>query len=77
MDVNVDPTYPFFSVFAFCTFILVLIPLPLHIQAWNVGTCSYIFWVAIACLLECINSVVWRNNTLNPAPVWCDICMSI
>lgn len=76
MDVNVDPTYPLFSVFAFCTFFLVLIPLPLHVQAWNVGTCAYITWVAVACLLEFINSVVWRNNVLNLAPVWCDICMS-
>lgn len=76
MDVNVNPTYPLFSVFAFFSFFLVLIPLPLHIQAWNVGTCAYIVWVSVACLLEFINSVIWRNNTLNLAPVWCDICMS-
>lgn len=77
MDVNVNPTYPLFPVFAFFSFFLVLIPLPLHIQAWNVGTCAYIIWVSVACLLEFINSVVWRNNALNLAPVWCDICVSI
>ncbi|KAI9571964.1 putative fungal pheromone GPCR, STE3-type [Boletus coccyginus] len=77
MDVNVNPTYPLFSVFAFFSFFLILIPLPLHIQAWNVGTCAYIVWVSVACLLEFINSVIWRNNTLNLAPVWCDISSKI
>ncbi|KAF8553273.1 STE3-domain-containing protein [Imleria badia] len=77
MDANVDPTYPLFSVFSFLSFILILIPFPFHIQAWNVGTCSYIIWVSVACLLEFIDSVVWRNNTLNLAPVWCDISSKI
>ncbi|KAH0834103.1 pheromone A receptor-domain-containing protein [Lanmaoa asiatica] len=77
MDVNVNPTYPLFPVFSFISFFLVLIPLPWHIQAWNIGTCAYIIWASVGCLLEFINSVVWRNNTLNLAPVWCDISSKI
>ncbi|KAG9310936.1 putative fungal pheromone GPCR, STE3-type [Chiua virens] len=73
MDVNVNPAYPLFPVFAFMGFVLVLIPLPWHIQIRNVGTCAYIFWASVACLFQFINSVVWRNNALNLAPVWCDI----
>lgn len=77
MDPIGDPTayYPLFPVFAFLGFFLVLIPLPWHIQAWNVGTCAYILWASVACLLELVNSLVWRNNVLNPTPVWCDICI--
>lgn len=70
---NVNPTYPLFPIFAFLGFIVVLIPLPWHLQAWNAGTCMYIVWTALACLLQFVNSVVWRNNALNVAPVWCDI----
>lgn len=72
-----DPTYPLFPVFAFFAFFLILTPLPWHVQAWNVGTCAYIIWASVACLFEFINSLVWRNSTLNLAPVWCDICTSI
>ncbi|KAI6110416.1 pheromone A receptor-domain-containing protein [Pisolithus croceorrhizus] len=71
MDAN--PTYPLFPVSAFLGFIVVLIPLPWHLQAWNSGTCMYIAWTALGCLLHFVNSVVWRNNALNVAPVWCDI----
>jgi hypothetical protein len=72
-----NPTYPLFPVFALCGSLLVLIPLPWHVQAWNVGTCAYIIWASVACLFEFINSLVWNGNILNPAPVWCDICTSL
>ncbi len=71
-----DPTYPVFSIFACLGFILVLIPLPWHFQAWNAGTCLYMAWTAVACLNQFVNSVVWHGNAYNPAPVWCDICES-
>lgn len=72
-----DPLYPLYTVFVFISFILVLIPLPWHLQAWNVGTCSYMIWVAIACLNQFVNSIVWRDNAINWAPVWCDISSRI
>ncbi|KAJ7807360.1 STE3-domain-containing protein [Mycena olivaceomarginata] len=43
-----DPTYPLFSIFAFLGFLLALVPLPWHFQAWNSGTCWYIFWAALS-----------------------------
>lgn len=71
-----DPTYPLFPILAFLGFILVLIPLPWHLEAWNTGTCLYMIWAALACLNQAVNSVVWHGNALNVAPVWCDICES-
>ncbi|EGO28761.1 hypothetical protein SERLADRAFT_406185 [Serpula lacrymans var. lacrymans S7.9] len=73
----VNPTYPLFPIFAFFGFILVLIPLPWHLQAWNAGTCVYMIWAAVACLIEFVNSVVWNGSALNVAPVWCDISSKI
>ena len=42
--------------------------------AWNTGTCLYMIWTGLACLIQFINSIVWRSNVINWAPVWCDIC---
>jgi len=62
-----------FAVFAFLSFILVSIPLPWHLEAWNTGTCLYIIWSATGSLILCINAIIWDGNTVNWAPVWCDI----
>ncbi|RDB18297.1 Pheromone B alpha 3 receptor [Hypsizygus marmoreus] len=68
-----DPAYPAFSVFSFLGFVLVLIPLPWHFQAWNSGTCLFMIWTAIGSLNLFINSIIWHNNAIDWAPVWCDI----
>ncbi|KAH7911855.1 pheromone A receptor-domain-containing protein [Hygrophoropsis aurantiaca] len=69
--------YPLYPIFAFLGFILSIIPLPWHLQAWNSGTCYYMIWTALACLNQFINSVIWHNNAINFAPVWCDISIRI
>lgn len=66
-----------YSAFAFIGFVLVTIPLPWHLEAWNTGTCLYMLWTGLACLNNFINSVVWDGNALNPAPIWCDISSRI
>nr|AAQ96347.1 pheromone receptor Rcb3 B5 [Coprinopsis cinerea] len=68
-----DPTYPAFPIFAFIGFVLVLIPLPWHLQAWNSGTCLFMIWTAIGCLNLFINSLIWHGNAIDWAPIWCDI----
>ena len=68
-----DPTYPLLPVFAFLGFIVALIPLPWHLQAWNAGTCVYMIWASFACLIQFVNAIVWRDTALDYAPVWCDI----
>ncbi|TBU56143.1 pheromone A receptor-domain-containing protein [Dichomitus squalens] len=72
-----DPTYPAFPLLAFLGAIVVLIPLPWHFQAWNAGTCLFMIWTALACVNLGINSIVWNNNVINSAPVWCDISSRI
>lgn len=45
----------------------------LYRVAWNMGSVQYIFWVGSACLIQFINNIVWKDNAINWAPVWCDI----
>ena len=42
--------------------------------AWNTGTCLFMIWAGLGCLMQCINSIVWNGNMINRAPVYCDIC---
>ncbi|TDL15323.1 pheromone receptor [Rickenella mellea] len=72
-----DPTYPLYPIFAFVCFILVLIPLPWHLQAWNTGTCMYMIWTGVVCLIQFANSIIWHGNTINKAPIYCDISTRI
>jgi len=64
-----------FAVFSGTGLVLSLIPLYWHLESWNVGTCGYMVWTALGCLVHFVNAVVWNGNALNWAPVWCDICM--
>lgn len=50
-----------------------MIPLPWHLESWNVGTCLYMIWAGLQSLIMGINSIIWRSNVINSAPVWCDI----
>ncbi|KAJ4486624.1 pheromone receptor [Lentinula edodes] len=72
-----DPTFPLFPLFAFLGFVLSVIPLSWHFQAWNSGTCAFMIWTGLACLVTGINSIIWADNALNVAPVWCDISSQI
>ncbi|KDQ50616.1 hypothetical protein JAAARDRAFT_141730 [Jaapia argillacea MUCL 33604] len=66
-----------FTAFSFLGFILVLIPLPWQLEAWNIGCCCYIFWTAAQSLMLFINSIIWHHNVVNRAPVWCDIAVRL
>jgi pheromone a factor receptor len=68
---------PYYEVITFIALILLLSAAPSHVRARNTGTLLYIFWVGIGTLVVLINKIVWRDHTLNIAPVWCDICPSI
>ncbi|KAJ6542964.1 pheromone A receptor-domain-containing protein [Mycena capillaripes] len=62
-----------FSMFAFLGFLCSAIPLPWHLEAWNTGTCLYMIWTALACLVFFVNSIVWSHNTIDWSPAWCDL----
>ncbi|KAF8145345.1 pheromone B alpha 1 receptor [Mycena galopus ATCC 62051] len=63
----------FFSMFALIGVLCSSVPLPWHLEAWNTGTCLYMVWTGLACLVFFINSIVWSGNVIDWAPVWCDI----
>ena len=42
-------------------------------SAWNIDTHLFLAWVGPECLILGINSIIWNHNTVNWAPVWCDI----
>ncbi|KAJ6617170.1 pheromone A receptor-domain-containing protein [Mycena sp. CBHHK59/15] len=62
-----------FSMFAFIGFLCSSIPLPWHLEAWNTGTCLYMIWSALACLVLFIDSIIWSGNIIDWSPTWCDI----
>ncbi|EIN05681.1 STE3-domain-containing protein [Punctularia strigosozonata HHB-11173 SS5] len=72
-----DSTWPLFPVFACLGFVLPLIPLTWHFQAWNSATCYYMIWASLGSLNLFVNSIVWHNNAINWVPVWCDISTRI
>ncbi|KAH9976789.1 pheromone A receptor-domain-containing protein [Lactifluus volemus] len=64
------------QVYTVCSFIgivLSVIPFYWHLQACNTGTCMYMIWTALGCLISFINSILWRGNVLDKAPIYCDI----
>ena len=63
-----------FTVFSGIGFLISVVPLYWHLESWNVGTCMYMIWTALACLVHFVDSIVWSGNAINWAPVWCDIC---
>nr|BDD37067.1 pheromone receptor [Rhizopogon roseolus] len=65
--------YPSLPAGAFIAAVLVLIPLPWHWRARNIGTLAIIAWLFIVNMIYGINAILWAGNVDNPAPVWCDI----
>ncbi|KAH9990938.1 pheromone A receptor-domain-containing protein [Russula vinacea] len=66
-----------YSAFSFIGFVLCTIPFYWHLEAWNTGTCLYMIWTGVGCLMQCINSIVWNGNIINRVPVYCDISTRI
>ncbi|TDL17045.1 fungal pheromone STE3G-protein-coupled receptor [Rickenella mellea] len=69
---DLHPTYPIFPIIIFLSFVATLLPLA-WIKRDNTGLLLLVLWLAIACLNQFINSVIWHGNTRNFVPVWCDI----
>jgi len=72
-----SPPNQVYTAFSFIGFLMCAIPFYWHLEAWNTGTCLYMAWTGLGCLIQCINSIVWNNNIINKAPVYCDIVTRI
>lgn len=71
------PPNEVYSAFSFIGFTLSVIPFYWHLEAWNTGTCMFMFWTGLGCLVQFINSVVWNKNMIDRAPIYCDIVTRI
>ncbi|KAI0274469.1 pheromone A receptor-domain-containing protein [Russula aff. rugulosa BPL654] len=71
------PPNELYSAFSFIGFVLCAIPFYWHFKARNTGTCLFMIWTGLGCLLQCINSIVWNKNIINRTPVYCDISTHI
>ncbi|KAF8437132.1 pheromone A receptor-domain-containing protein [Boletus edulis BED1] len=67
------PPNSLFSALAFVGFILAGLPLPWHMHSWHTGISMYMLWTSLGCLILFVNSILWNDNVMNWAPVWCDI----
>ncbi|KAI0297998.1 pheromone A receptor-domain-containing protein [Russula brevipes] len=72
-----SPPNELYTAFSFIGFAFCAIPFYWHLEAWNAGTCLYMAWVGLGCLMQCINSIVWNKNTSDKAPVYSDISTRI
>ncbi|KAJ3929920.1 MAG: fungal pheromone STE3G-protein-coupled receptor [Lentinula lateritia] len=68
---STDPLYPFYTIFSFSGFLLPLIPLTWHLQAWNSGTCFYMIWASLIGLIDFINSILWAGTFAIPLSSLC------
>jgi len=66
-----------YTVFSFIGFVMCAIPFYWHLESWNTGTCLYMAWTGLGCLIQCINSIVWNKNMVDKAPVYCDIVIRV
>ncbi|KAH9976062.1 GPCR fungal pheromone mating factor [Russula compacta] len=71
------PQNEVYTIFSFIGFLMSVIPLYWHMEAWNTGTCLSMGWIGVGCLMQCINSIVWNNNMADRARVYCLISVSI
>jgi len=42
-------------------------------SAERIGIFMHVLWVGGGCLLSFLNGIIWRNDALNRAPIFCDI----
>nr|CDR19326.1 STE3 protein [Papiliotrema flavescens] len=69
-----DAALVFFSGIAF---VLVLLPLPIHLRARNYAVIINIFWLFAINLVVFINSVHFWDDSTNDIPVFCDISVKV
>lgn len=70
-----DPTYPLVPIANLVScFLVVLALLGTASRPWNIGVCMFAIWTALSCINTAVNTIVWKDNVENVAPVWCDIC---
>ncbi|KAF9522493.1 pheromone A receptor-domain-containing protein [Crepidotus variabilis] len=65
--------HPEFPPIAFLSAFSLLLPLPWHWRARNIGTLAIIFWLFISNMIYGIDALLWGDNVEVKLKVWCDI----
>ncbi|EIW76238.1 fungal pheromone STE3G-protein-coupled receptor [Coniophora puteana RWD-64-598 SS2] len=66
------PLNQLFSAFSFFGVVFAGVPLIWHLQAWNAGTCMYMIWTSLGCVVGFVDSIAWNEDASDKAPAWCD-----
>ena len=70
-----DPAYPFIPILSLSSSVLILVTFVANTHlARNIGVTCLLAWLFFRGLFEVVNAIVWANDTVDRAPVWCDIC---
>lgn len=70
-----DPTYPLVPFANFIGCLLILLPM-LTCMTYSIGICAFAAWAILFGFGQGVNSIVWKDNTNDIAPVWCDLSKS-
>ncbi len=65
--------YPITPIGNFIGVILALLPLISQIRKLSLAVWGYALWITEMCFQTFVNTIIWRDNVNNVAPVWCDI----
>ena len=68
-----DPTYPLVPVVNIFFAFLLLLLLPWRLNSWSIALQIYTIWLTVLCLCRGVNSIIWKDNVDDIAPIWCDI----
>lgn len=53
---------------------ILLLIFPIHLRARNLATLSIVGWLFVSNLIYGISAVLWADNVIKKAHIWCDIC---
>lgn len=71
--VGMSDLFPYMQILYALAILAVAIPSPAHFKAGNPGVIIFSCWLLSTLIILLTNSIIWRGNIRNPAPIWCDI----
>ncbi|KAH8918741.1 STE3-domain-containing protein [Atractiella rhizophila] len=72
-----ETTTIIYTILSFLSFLLNLAPTAWHLQQGNASGFCLGFWTVLLNFIAFVNCVVWRNDAVNRAPIWCDISAKV
>ncbi|KAG8866469.1 a-factor receptor, partial [Serendipita sp. 405] len=73
MSTGLSTLYPVLSIFFVFAIALLLLPVPGFVHTRNASVLFYVAWLVLGNFAYGLNTFLWRGNTTNRSPVYCDI----